>query len=466
MSMDLFRKKTIKDFKETSENTGLKKNLSAFDLGLLGIGSVVGTGVFVATGQGAMMAGPAITIAFIIAAITSGLCALTYAELSTMFPVSGSTYSYSYVAFGEIIAWIIGWNLMLTYLVSAAAVASGWSSTLIGILNTYGIVLPETLTKSALAGGVVDLPAILITCVITWLLYVGVSESAKVNNIIVGIKVFVILLFIFLGLTHIKPQNYVPFSPYGMGGIMSATAVIFFAYIGFDAVSTAAEETKNPKRDVPIGLFICLVSVVVLYVGVALALTGMIPFKSIDVMNAIPDALSQIGINWGSTLVATGAVIGMISTLLVTLYGQVRIFMAMSRDGLLPKAFSTINEKHGTPATCTIITGVITCVIAGFFPLTVIIDLCNIGTLFSFIAVSAGVIVLRKTMPDAERKFRCPLVPLLPILAIAFCLYITLSIPLVTWIRFAIWMAVGMLVYFVYGVKHSRLNNKNEHANG
>ncbi|MPM83892.1 putative amino acid permease YhdG [bioreactor metagenome] len=304
----------------------------------------------------------------------------------------------------------------------------------------------------------------LVTCFITWLLYVGVSESAKVNNIIVGIKVFVILLFIFLGLSNIKPQNYIPFSPYGMGGIMSATAVIFFAYIGFDAVSTAAEETKNPKRDVPLGLLICLVSVVILYIGVALALTGMIPFKSINVMNAIPDALSQIGINWGSTLVATGAVIGMISTLLVTLYGQVRIFMAMSRDGLLPKAFASINEKHGTPASCTLITGIVTCIIAGFFPLTVIIDLCNIGTLFAFIAVSAGIIVLRKTMPNIERKFRCPWVPVLPLLAIVFCLYITLNIPLVTWIRFAIWILAGVIVYFLYGAKHSRLNKNNAHV--
>lgn len=226
-----------------------------------------------------------------------------------------------------------------------------------------------------------------------------------------------------------------------MGGIMSATA---------------AEETKNPKRDVPLGLLIYLVSVVILYIGVALALTGMIPFKSINVMNDIPDALSQIGINWGSTLVATGAVRGMISTLLVTLYGQVRIFMAMSRDGLLPKAFASINKKHGTPASCTLITG--------FFPLTVIIDLCNIGTLFAFIAVSAGIIVLRKTMPNIERKFRYPLVPILPLLAIVFCLYITFNIPLVTWFRFIIWILSGVIVYFLYGAKHSRLNGNNAHV--
>lgn len=463
--MDVFRKKTVQHFKEASERSGLKKNLTAFDIAALGIGSVVGTGVFVATGQGAQLAGPAITIAYIIAAITSALCALTYAELSTMFPVSGSTYSYSYVAFGEVIAWIIGWNLMLTYLVSAAAVAGGWSGTLVGMLGTYGIHLPEMLVKSPLAGGIVDLPAIFITGVITWLLYVGVSESAKVNNIIVGIKIFVILLFIFLGVTHIKPQNYIPFAPFGFKGIMSATAIIFFAYIGFDAVSTAAEETENPKRDVPMGLAICLIAVVILYIGVALTLTGMVPFKSIDVTNAIPGALAQIGINWGATFVGTGAVIGMISTLLVTLYGQVRIFMVMSRDGLLPKAFSSINKKYGTPGACTIITGVVTAVIGGFFPLTVIIDLCSIGTLFAFIAVSAAVIVLRKTMPDIERKFKCPWVPLTPILSIAFCLFLTASMPLVTWMRFGLWMAVGLVVYFMYGMKNSTMNKETTTSN-
>ncbi len=463
--MDLFRKKTVADFKVTSENSGLKKTLTAFDLGLLGIGSVVGTGVFVATGQGALLAGPGITLAFIIGALTSGLCALSYAELSTMFPVSGSTYSYSYVAFGEIIAWIMGWNLMLAYLVSGAAVASGWSGTLVGILSSYGIQLPDALIHSTLNGGIVDLPAVTITAIITWLLYKGVSESAKVNNMIVGIKMAVIILFIFLGLTHIKPQNYIPFAPNGFGGIMSATAVIFFAYIGFDAVSTAAEETANPKRDVPIGLLICLVSVVILYVGVSLALTGMINYKAIDVTNAIPNALTQIGINWGSTLVGTGAVIGMISTLLVTLYGQVRIFMAMARDGLLPKAFATINKKHGTPGTCTIITGVVTAIIAGFFPLGAIIDLCSIGTLSIFLAVSVGIIVLRKTMPDMERIFRCPMVPFLPILSVLFCIYIMVSMSGVTWIRFGIWLAVGLAVYFSYGVKHSRLNNRNKEKN-
>lgn len=460
--MDLFRKRSVSDFREAAEDSGLKKRLTAFDIAALGIGSVIGTGIFVATGQGAQLAGPAVTISYIVAAITSALCALTYAELATMFPVAGSTYSYTYVAFGEIIAWIIGWNLILEYTVVAATVASGWSSTLVGIFEAYNVHLPEMLIKSPLAGGIVDLPAVLVIAFITWLLYIGVSESAKVNNIIVFIKVSVIIIFIILGATHINVANYHPFSPYGTKGIMSAAAIIFFAYIGFDAVSTAAEETINPKRDIPLGLTICLSVIIVLYIAVSLTLTGIVPFKSIDVNNALPAALRSIGINWGSALVGVGAVVGMISTLLVTVYGQVRIFMVMSRDGLIPKSLSKISEKHGTPGTCTIITGALTALIGGFLPLTVLIDLCNIGTLSAFIIVSLGVIVLRKTMPNAERKFKCPGVPFTPVLTVIFCFYLMYSLPLVTWIRFAIWTIVGVALYFLYGAKHSTLNNKVE----
>lgn len=459
-SVNLFRKRTLADFQAASEESGLVKNLSAFDLAALGIGSVVGTGVFVATGAGAIQAGPAIVLSFVIAAITSGLCALTYAELATMFPVSGSTYSYSFVAFGELPAWFMGWNLMLAYLVSGAAVAAGWSGTLTGMMKSFGIVLPEMFIKSPLAGGYMDLPAIIITAAITWLLYVGVSESAKLNNIIVVLKMSVIILFIFLGLTHVNPANYVPFAPHGFKGIMTGAATIFFAYIGFDAVSTAAEETKNPGRDLPIGLGICLVAVIILYIGVSLALTGMIPINKIDVNNAIPGALSTIGIQWGSSLVATGAVIGMISTLLVTLYGQVRIFMVMSRDGLLPRSWSKISEKYRTPGICTVWTGIATAAIAGFFPLSSIIDLCSIGCLFVFMSVSVAVILLRKTMPDAKRPFRTPWVPLLPLIAIGFTGYLMLSFTSKTWINFIIWSVVGFAIYFMYGMKHSTLNER------
>ncbi|MCH3963374.1 MAG: amino acid permease [Clostridium sp.] len=459
--MNLFRKKSIDDFKTSIKKSHLKKELNYIDLACLGIGSVVGTGVFVSTGQGAKLAGPAVIISFIVAAVTCALCALTYSELATMFPVAGSTYSYCYVAFGEIIAWIIGWNLMLEYLVSGSAVASGWSSTFVDLLKSGGVNLPEQLTHSPFSGGIVDLPSMLIVAIITWILYIGVTQSSKINTIIVFIKIFVILVFIFIGVTHINPVNYHPFAPYGINGIMSGAAIIFFAFIGFDSISTAAEETSNPYRDVPIGLAICLGLTIILYIAVACVLTGMVPFKYIDVNNALPGALAKIGINWGSALVGTGAVIGMISTILVILYGQVRIFMVMARDGLLPKVFSSINESHRTPGICTIVTGCITALICGFFPLNIIIELCNIGTLSAFLFVSAGIIVLRKTMPDIQRKFRCPGVPFTPILTILFCIYLMISLPSVTWIRFLIWTGAGLAIYFLYGMKNSLLNKEN-----
>jgi APA family basic amino acid/polyamine antiporter len=455
--MNIWKTKTPAQIADAAEHTQLKKNLTAFDLAALGIGSVVGTGIFVATGEGAHLAGPGVLLSFIIAAVTCGFCALTYSELACMFPVAGSTYSYSYVAFGEVIAWIIGWDLMLEYLVSASAVASGWSGIFIGLLESIGVHLPKALAVPLLAGGIIDLPAVIITLLITWILFIGIRESAKINNIIVLVKVAVILLFIFLGIKHINMANLKPMMPYGWKGVMAGAAIIFFAYIGFDAVSTAAEETKNPKRDVPRGLMLCLGVVIVLYVAVAFVLTGIVPFKEIVVDNALPGALASIGIRWGGALVATGAIIGMISTLLVTLYGQIRIFMVMARDGLLPAAFAKIHPKHKTPHICTWITGVVTALIAGLFPLPMIINLCNIGTLFAFILVSAGVILLRKTQPDVERKFKTPGMPFTPLITIGFCFYLMASLMKVTWIRFGVWLAIGLVIYFFYGIRHSKL---------
>jgi APA family basic amino acid/polyamine antiporter len=457
--LSIWATKTPQQINEASDHTELRKNLRAIDLAALGIGSVVGTGIFVATGQGAHLAGPGVLLSFILAALTCVFCALTYSELATMFPVAGSTYSYSYVAFGEVIAWVIGWDLMLEYLVAASAVASGWSTTFIGLIQTAGVKLPKAVTTTPLAGGVVDLPAIIITLFITWILYVGIKESAKINNIIVLVKIAVILLFVVLGVSHINFANLKPFLPYGIGGVGRAAAIIFFAYIGFDAVSTAAEETKNPKKDVPLGIIICLGVIIVLYVAVAIVLTGMVPFKEIDVGNALPAALGRIGIHWGGALVATGAIIGMISTLLVTVYGQVRIFMVMARDGLLPPAFSRVHPIHKTPHLCTWITGILTAAIAGLFPLPMIIELCNIGTLFAFILVSLGVIVLRKTRPEVERKFKTPGVPFTPLITVAACFYLIYKLPVLTWLRFAAWLLIGLALYFAYGFRHSRLQH-------
>ncbi|MCB2360263.1 amino acid permease [Clostridium estertheticum] len=455
----MWKKKSLKMELKAAKKTDLKKNLTSTDLAALGIGAVLGTGIFVSTGVGAHMAGPAVVLSFIVAAITSGLCALTYAELATMFPVAGSTYTYSYIAFGEIIAWIIGWDLMLEYLVSSAAVASGWSGTFVGLLSSAGLDLPKALSVGPSAGGIIDLPAVFIVGLVTWILFIGIKESAKLNNVIVLIKIGVIILFIVLGVFHISVAHYKPFSPFGWKGVMAGASIMFFAYIGFDAVSTAAEETINPKRDVPRGLAICLGVVIVLYVAVAVVITGMVPFKEISQNNAIPDALKRFGINWGAALVGTGAVIGMISTLLVMLYGQIRVFMVMSRDGLLPKVFSKVHPVHKTPTLCTIITGSIAAIMAGLLPLEEIIKLCNIGTLFAFILVSIGVIVLRKTMPDAERKFKCPWVPFIPILTIIACVYLMTALPLETWIRFIIWLSLGLVIYFIYGRHHSILQH-------
>ncbi|MCE5219744.1 MAG: amino acid permease [Clostridium sp.] len=458
--MNIFKKKSVNQILEGAQKTELKKNLKAKDIAAFGIGAVVGVGIFVATGEGAHLAGPAVIISFIIAGIVACLCALCYCELSTMFPVAGSTYSYSYIVFGEIIAMIIGWCLTAEYLVACSAIASGWSGTFVGILKSIGITLPEAFTTSPSKGGLVDLPAILIIALITYILYYGMKESAKINNIIVGIKIAIIIIFVVLGVSHINPSNYQPFAPHGFNGIFAATATIFFSFIGFDAISTAAEEAENASRDIPLGLIICLIVVTILYVSVAFVLTGMVPYQEIISENAVPGSLARVGINWGSALVGTGAVLGMISTIMVVLYGQVRIFMVMSRDGLLPKLFSKVHSTHKTPYISTIITGSMAAVIAGFLPLDIIVQFLSIGTLLSFIAVSVAVIVLRKTMPNFKRIFKTPGAPFTPAIAVICCIVLLSRLQMKTWIGFLVWLIIGVLIYVVYGRKHSVLQNE------
>ncbi len=460
--MNIFKKKSLDKMLEGAQKSALKKNLKAKDIAAFGIGAVVGVGIFVATGTGAHLAGPAVIISFILAGIVAGLCALCYCELSTMFPVAGSTYSYSYIVFGEIVAMIIGWCLTAEYLVACSAVASGWSGTFIGILKSVGVTLPEILTSSPSKGGIVDLPAVLIIAIITYILYYGMKESARVNNLIVGIKITIIIVFIVLGVSHINPSNYQPFVPFGFKGIFAATATIFFSFIGFDAISTAAEEAENPKKDIPLGLIICLIAVTLLYVSVAVVLTGMVPYNEIISENAVPGALARVGINWGAALVGTGAILGMVSTMMVVLYGQVRVFMVMSRDGLLPKIFSKVHPTHKTPHISTIITGTIAAIIAGFLPLDIIVEFLSTGTLLSFISVSLAVIVLRKTMPDFKRIFKTPGVPFTPLISIICCIVLLCGLKLITWIGFLVWLVIGLVVYFVYGRKHSTLQNESD----
>lgn len=457
--MNIFRKKSIESMLDGAKKTHLGKNLKAKDIAALGIGAVVGMGIFVATGTGAHMAGPAVTISFILAAIVAALCGLCYCELATMFPVSGSTYSYAYITFGEFIAMIVGWCLTAEYLVACSAVASGWSGALIGILKNIGIALPSAITHTPSNGGIIDLPAIIITLLITYLLFYGMKESSHLNDLLVFLKIGIILLFIFLGVSHINFTNYTPFAPYGFKGIFAGSASIFFAYIGFDAISTTAEETKNPNRDVPIGLIACLVVVAILYFTVAFILTGMIPYQEIVSENAVPDALARVGITWGSALVGAGAILGMISTLIAMLYGQIRILMSMSRDGLLPKNFAKIHQKHNTPYIATAITGITASIIAGILPLDIIVEFLSTGTLISFIVVSLAVIVLRKTKPDFKRTFKCPGVPFTPIITILCCIALLSRLKLITWIGFLIWLAIGIGFYFIYGRTHSSLND-------
>ncbi|WP_238901242.1 amino acid permease [Clostridium sp. YIM B02500] len=463
--MNIFKKKSLDKMLEGAQKSALKKNLKAKDIAAFGIGAVVGVGIFVATGTGAHLAGPAVIISFILAGIVAGLCALCYCELSTMFPVAGSTYSYSYIVFGEIVAMIIGWCLTAEYLVACSAVASGWSGTFIGILKSVGVTLPQALITSPSKGGIVDLPAVLIIAIITYILYYGMKESARVNNLIVGIKITIIIVFIVLGVSHINPSNYQPFVPFGFKGIFAATATIFFSFIGFDAISTAAEEAENPKKDIPLGLIICLIAVTLLYVSVAVVLTGMVPYNEIISENAVPGALARVGINWGAALVGTGAILGMVSTMMVVLYGQVRVFMVMSRDGLLPKLFSKVHPTHKTPHISTIITGTIAAIIAGFLPLDIIVEFLSTGTLLSFISVSLAVIVLRKTMPDFKRIFKTPGVPFTPLISIICCIVLLCGLKLITWIGFLVWLAIGLIVYFVYGRKHSTLQNESNQEN-
>lgn len=458
--MNIFEKKSVEKMLKGAQQTSLKRNLKAKDIAAFGIGAVVGVGIFVATGTGAHLAGPAVIISFILAGIVAGLCALCYCELSTMFPVAGSTYSYSYIVFGEIVAMIIGWCLTAEYIVSCSAVASGWSGTFVGILNSAGITIPSFLTASPSKGGIVDLPAVIILLLITYVLYYGMKESSRLNNLIVIIKIAIIAIFIFLGFRHIDPVNYKPFAPFGFNGVFAATATVFFSFIGFDAISTAAEEAENPKKDIPLGIIICLVAVIALYVAVAVVLTGIVPYNEIVSENAVPGALTRIGINWGAALVGTGAILGMISTMMVMLYGQVRIFMVMSRDGLIPKVFSKVHPEHKTPYISTIITGVIAAIIAGFMPLDIIVEFLSTGTLLSFIAVSIAVIVLRKTMPDFKRLFKTPGVPFTPLISIICCIFLLCGLKLITWIGFIVWLIIGLIMYFSYGRKHSVLQKE------
>lgn len=459
--MDLFRKKQVSDLlTEAQKKSSLSKALGAFDLTMLGIGAIIGTGIFVLTGVvAAKHAGPALILSFILSGLACVFAALCYSEFASTVPVSGSAYTYSYATFGELFAWILGWDLILEYGLACAAVASGWSGYFQGLLAGFGIHLPTAITSAynPAKGTIIDVPAILIVLLIAFLLTRGVKESSRTNAIMVIIKLSVILLFILVGIKYVKPANWSPFMPFGFSGVAAGAATVFFAYIGFDAVSTAAEEVRNPQRNMPIGIIASLAISTALYIVVTLVLTGIVPYTELDVKNPVAFAMSYVHQDWVAGFISLGAIVGITTVLLVMTYGQSRLLYAISRDGLLPKRLSSVNPKTHTPSFGTWTTAFVVSFFTGLVPLDKLADLTNIGTMFAFITVSMGIIFLRKTQPDLHRAFRVPLVPWIPLLSILFCAYLMINLSRITWIGFAVWFVIGLVVYFTYSHKHSQL---------
>ncbi len=457
--MSLFRTKNLDQMVAQSRASGgLQKVLGPLDLVLMGIGAIVGTGIFVLTGTGAVTAGPALTLSFVIAAFACALAALCYAEFSSTVPVAGSIYTYSYATMGELVAWMIGWDLLLEYGLATSAVSVGWSGYFQSLIGGFGMQLPAALTAAPGAvPGVetfMNLPALLIMLVLTAMLSLGVRESARINGIMVVIKIGVVVLFIIVGARHVQPANWQPFMPFGMSGTMSAAALVFFAFIGFDAVTSAAEEVK-----LPIGIIGSLAICTVLYVVVSAIMTGIVPHQNFaGVDHPVSLALQYAKENWVAGFVDLGAIVGMTTVILVMAFGQTRIIFAMARDGLLPKRLATIHPRFGTPFLATWIVGIVFGLIAAFVPLNVLAELINIGTLAAFCLVSVAVIVLRKKRPDLHRAFRCPGVPYVPALAIVFCVALMTFLSKSTWIAFGIWLLLGLVVYFGYSRRNSLLH--------
>lgn len=474
----LLRKKAVVD---DVDNLGLKRCLSAFDLTLMGIGAIIGTGIFVLTGvAAATTSGPAVILSFVIAGLACAFAALAYAELASSVGGAGSAYGYSYAAFGEFIAWIIGWDLILEYGVATAAVANGWAGYFNNALHAVGLGLPDYLTKGPFAvnattglhdGGIVNLPAFGIIFILMIMLIVGVKESAKLNTAMVFVKLLAIVIFLSVGIFHITPENWSPFIPFGwfshddMGkpiGILAGASVVFFAYVGFDAVSTATEEANRPQRDIPIGILASLVFCTVIYIVVSGVLTGMVSYKELNVSSPVAFGLQRVGIEWASALVAAGVIAGLTTVMLVLYYALTRILTAMARDGLVSPLFSKVNSNTQTPVKNTVICGFIMAVAAGFIPLNALAELVNIGTLAAFVLVCVGVIVLRATHPDLKRPFKMPGGISLPVLGILSCGALIAFLPWQTHLRFGLWLAVGLILYFAYGIRHSRLRNESK----
>jgi APA family basic amino acid/polyamine antiporter len=479
--VNLWRTKTIEQSIADTEEPEhqLRKRLSALDLTVFGVGVVIGTGIFVLTGKAAgVQAGPAVALSFVFAGIACALAALCYAEFASTVPVAGSAYTFSYASLGELVAWIIGWDLILELALGASTVAVGWSTYFADVMKAAGITIPGWAY-----GNGHNLVAAVIVLILTAIICTGIKVSSRVNMAMVAVKLFVVFFVIIAGLFYVKAANYSPFIPpagspgaggaestpsllqdlgfapgsFGVTGIFTAAALVFFAFIGFDIVATAAEETHRPQRDVPIGILGSLAICTALYVAVSLVVTGMVKYTDIKVDAPLAEAFRSVGKPGFATLISVGALLGLTTVMLILLLGQSRVFFAMSRDRLLPPMFSKVSPRFGTPIRTSITTGVAVALISTFVPLTELAELVNIGTLFAFILVAIGVLVLRRKRPDLRRGFRCPGVPVVPILAILASFYLMLNLPGATWTRFVVWMAIGFVVYFTYGASHSRL---------
>lgn len=490
----LFACKTLSQVHEEMKGENrLRRVLGPVALTSLGIGCIIGAGIFVVTGLVAHeRTGPALIVSFVVAGTACALAALSYAEFASMAPVAGSAYTYAYATMGELLAWIIGWDLVLEYTVAAGTVAHGWSKYAQNFLGIFGLRIPGAVASAPLSldsttghlmptGSVLDLPAILVVALLTVILVIGIRESARFNTIMVAIKVSVVLLVILLGAFFVDPRNWVPFAPFGWAGVsilgktvwgqttssgvpvgmLSGAALIFFAYIGFDSVSTHAEEARNPQRDVPIGIIASLLICTILYIATSAVLTGMVRYDQIDVNAPIAAAFEARGLQWAQFIISLGAVAGITSVLMVLMLSQPRVLLAMARDGLLPEGFfGAVHPRFRTPWKSTILTGCIVSLLAGLLPLEILAELVNIGTLLAFVMVCVAVLVMRRTHPDAPRPFRCPWAPAVPLLGALLCLLLMVSLPWGNWLRLFVWLLAGLVVYFSYGRHHSHLGRR------
>jgi APA family basic amino acid/polyamine antiporter len=491
MPNSLFARKPLADLlAELHGEDRLRRALGPVQLTALGVGAIIGAGIFVTTGAIArQVAGPALMLSYAVAGLACVFAALCYSEFASMVPVAGSAYTYAYATLGELFAWIIGWDLVLEYAVGAATVAGGWSGYFQSALASFGIALPHAVNgpvvnydpaigKLVATGSWINLPAVVVVGLVTWILIVGIRESAGFNATMVGIKVTAVVFVLAVGAFYVNPDNWHPFAPYGLTGVsffghtlfgqadaggrplgmLAGAALAFFAYIGFDSVSTHAEEARNPQRDVPIGIVVSLTLCTLLYLAVVAVLTGMVPYDELDVQAPVADAFARVGLGWAQLLLAVAGAAGITSVLLVMMLSQPRVLLAMARDGLLPQSFfGDVHPRFRTPWKSTLATGLFVGVLAAFLPIQVLLSLVSMGTLLAFVIVCAAVLIMRRTHPEAERPFRAPLVPLTPILGIAACLLLMFSLPEENWLRLVVWLVIGLAIYFGYGRRHSLL---------